>query len=599
MERYDAIAIGSGMGGLTTAAIMARLKGWRVLVLERHFRAGGFTHTFKRPGGWEWDVGLHYVGQMEPRSTGRRLFDFITAGAVRWNPMPDSYDRFVYPDFEFPVPKGEENYRAALTGMFPRESAAIHRYFRDVRTAAGYHVRHLMANSMPLPMGAALRWCNRLGSKMPLTTTGEYLDRHFSDARLKALLASQWADYGLPPAKSAFATHALIVTHYMQGAWYPEGGAGTIAEAAGNVIRAAGGEILVNHEVRRILLEDNRAVGVEAVRQRGKDGETVRFEAPVVISDAGAWTTFRKLLPDSLAAGLKTIPGGSVSCDGNRGVRGRREPPERRLQPGLAAPLSASESASGKCEHRKRSIENEGLDRARIPFRDELEPATEGFTAATLYLGLNGDPRQLGFQGENHWIFDGLDHDAMYAKQDDLPRGQAHVCYLSFPSLKNPRATAHTAEIIAPLSYGALQQFREEPWRRRSAQYQELKTKIAETLLAMVERHHPGFSRLVEYQEVSTPLTTEHFTGHRGGSSYGYPATPERFGKTWLAPSTAVRNLYLTGADAGSLGIMGAMMGGVSAAARLLGPVGFLRIVAAASRKPEAPGARAIWSTHS
>jgi phytoene dehydrogenase-like protein len=435
--------------------------------------------------------------------------------------MPDSYDRFVYPDFEFSVPKGEAHYRAALTKMFPQESAAIALYFRDLRAANSYFVRHVMANSMPRPMGAALRWFNRLRSKLPLMTSGEYLDSHFRDARLKALLASQWADYGLPPAKSAFATHALIATHYLSGAWYPEGGAGTIADAAGRVIRTAGGAILVNHEVRRILMDGNRAVGVEAMRQQGKGGQMVGFEAPVVISDAGAWATYRKLLPAS----------------------------------------------------------------AVVPFRGELDSAADGFTVATLYLGLKRDPRELGFQGENHWIFDGLDHDAMLARQDELLEGKANGCYLSFPSLKNPSATAHTAEIIAPLSYGALQQFRDEPWRRRSPQYQELKSKIAEALLGLVERHHPGFSRLVEYQELSTPLTVEHFTGHRRGSIYGYPGTPERYGKPWLAPATPVRNLYLTGADAGSLGIMGAMMGGVSTAALLLGPLGFVKIVAAASRE--------------
>jgi all-trans-retinol 13,14-reductase len=59
---YDAIVIGSGMGGLAFASIMAKLRKWRVLVLERHFKIGGFTHTFSRPGGWSWDVGLHYVG---------------------------------------------------------------------------------------------------------------------------------------------------------------------------------------------------------------------------------------------------------------------------------------------------------------------------------------------------------------------------------------------------------------------------------------------------------------------------------------------------------------------------------------------------------
>lgn len=55
---YDAIIIGSGMGGLATAGCLAKHEGQRVLVLERHYTAGGFTHTFRRPG-YEWDVGVH------------------------------------------------------------------------------------------------------------------------------------------------------------------------------------------------------------------------------------------------------------------------------------------------------------------------------------------------------------------------------------------------------------------------------------------------------------------------------------------------------------------------------------------------------------
>src|SRR5438309_10308667 len=83
-------------------------------------------------------------------------------------------------------------------------------------------------------------------------------------------------------------------------------------------------------------------------------------------------------------------------------------------------------------------------------------------------------------------------HDAMFAHQDDLLHGTAHGCYLSFPSLKNPSATRHTAEIIVPVSYAALRQYRDEPWRRRSGAYQDLKATITRALLDLVERRHPG-----------------------------------------------------------------------------------------------------------
>ena len=64
-EPWDAIVVGSGIGGLAAAALLARHGKRRVLVLERHYTAGGFTHVFHRPG-YEWDVGVHYVGDSSP-----------------------------------------------------------------------------------------------------------------------------------------------------------------------------------------------------------------------------------------------------------------------------------------------------------------------------------------------------------------------------------------------------------------------------------------------------------------------------------------------------------------------------------------------------
>ena len=57
---YDALVIGSGIGGLTTAALLSEL-GWKVCVLEQHYTAGGYTHSYDREG-YEWDVGVHYIG---------------------------------------------------------------------------------------------------------------------------------------------------------------------------------------------------------------------------------------------------------------------------------------------------------------------------------------------------------------------------------------------------------------------------------------------------------------------------------------------------------------------------------------------------------
>ncbi len=96
-ERYDAIVIGSGLGGLASAAMLARHGGKRVLVLEKHTTPGGFTHVFRRRG-YEWDVGVHYVGKMADTSGTRRLFDHLTEGRLDWAPMGEVYDRVVLGD---------------------------------------------------------------------------------------------------------------------------------------------------------------------------------------------------------------------------------------------------------------------------------------------------------------------------------------------------------------------------------------------------------------------------------------------------------------------------------------------------------------------
>ena len=170
--------------------------------------------------------------------------------------------------------------------------------------------------------------------------------------------------------------------------------------------------------------------------------------------------------------------------------------------------------------------------------------------------------------------------------------GRAAMAYLSFPSLKDTQAQRHTAEIIAPLSYGPFEAHRDEPWRRRGVDYESAKDRITRALLDLVERHHPGFGDLVEYAELATPLTFEHFTAAPSGAIYGYPATPQKYRKTWLGPSTPIQNLYLTGSDVALLGIMGAVMGAVVTASCLLGPFGFVEVMRAANSHPGKRGSQ-------
>jgi phytoene dehydrogenase-like protein len=517
---FDAIVIGSGIGGLTTASLLAQLEHRRVLLLERHFKLGGYTQTFRRAG-FTFDPGLHYVGDMQPGSQTRRFMDLVTGGGVDWFRMPDSFDVFVYPDLRFAQPGRPEAFRSRLIEQFPVEKDAIDTYLRDVRRASQWFERHLGLQLLPPGVRSVARLLP--DRALALQTTGAYLDAHVRDPRLKALLASQWGDYGLPPAQSAFVMHALVIQSYLHGAWYPVGGAGRLAEEVARIVTATGGQVVVNHEVTDILVENGAARGVKAIRRHGQraSNEVVEFRAPLVVSDAGALATFCRLLPERVGA-------------------------------------------------RERQV----LSSLQLP---------RGMVA--LYLGLREHPSRIGLGGENYWLYSGYDHDAAYAGAHRLLDGEVQGCYITFPTTRDPLAAAHTAQLLTWADPDEFAAWRDQPWHARDAAYARLKEQIADALLDFAEARLPGLRDLVVYRELATPLSFEHFTGHARGAVYGLPATPRRFAMRSPGPRTSVHGLLLTGCDVGTLGIIGAMMGGVMSAATALGPLGFPRITAAAARQ--------------
>ncbi len=515
-EKYDVIVIGSGMGGLTSAAVLSRLAKKKVLVLEQHFELGGQTHEFRRKGKFSWDVGIHYVSMMEAGSRGKKIFDYITGGNVTWNRLPHEFENFIYPGFKFTVPSNEAEYIGKLSETFPGESESIKNYFQDMRKAELWAESNIASKLVPGFIGFFIKLWNKRNEKLALSTTKEYLDSHFKDEKLKAILVSHWGDYGLPPGKSAFLMHSIVTVHYLKGAVYPEGGAGTIAKAAEKIIEASGGKCVLNAEVKGLVVTDGKVTGVDVQHKRADKTREI-IEAPIVISATGAHHTYTKLLKDhALEEHIKTI----------------KEFPN-------------------------------------------------GNSAVSLFVGLKKDPSELGFKGENNWIWGSLDHDALEERSENTLKGNPEFCYLSFPSLKNRQAKAHTAEIISFIKYEYFQKWEHTAWRKRDEEYEKLKEVIAEGLLNLVEKHFPGFRDLVEFQELSTPLTYVNLAGRPSGQFYGLPAIPERFRIEWLGPRTSLKNFYLSGSDVMCLGLMGAMMGGIAAAACVLDPAGFPRIMRA------------------
>ena len=228
-DNYDVIVIGSGMGGLTTAALLSEL-GKKVCVLEQHYTAGGYTHSYEREG-YEWDVGVHYIGDVGKRTRTKKMFDFLSGGKLKWAAMDAEYDRFYVGDKQFNAIAGKQAFRDNLVAQFPQEQAAIDRYLELLSEVSGALYAHSMERVLKpwqrTIAGPILKW--RKPANL-YRNTYDVLSELTDDQDLIAVLCGQWGDMGLPPKQSAFMVHAMIARHYLYGGFYPIGGSWNIAE---------------------------------------------------------------------------------------------------------------------------------------------------------------------------------------------------------------------------------------------------------------------------------------------------------------------------------------------------------------------------------
>jgi all-trans-retinol 13,14-reductase len=290
---HDTIIIGSGIGGLACASALAK-SGHKVLVFEQHYIAGGLTSTFSRKG-FTWDVGIHYLGDMGPEGQARRILDWLSNGSIRMAPTGSIYDIVHFPDdFKIVYESPAEALKQNLEDKFPQSSVEIKIFLSLLGKVAREFSTPFRLRVLPRLLawiysqwkaGKLQKWWGR--------TTDEVMSELISNQKLRSVLTAQWGDHGGRPSEGSFAMHAMIMNHYLDGAYYPVGGARTFADSLIPVIKHGGGEVRVKSPVREILVTDGKATGVML-----EDG--TRHYAKRVVSTIGARDTVQQLLPPSV-----------------------------------------------------------------------------------------------------------------------------------------------------------------------------------------------------------------------------------------------------------------------------------------------------------
>lgn len=228
-QSLDAIVIGSGIGGLSTAGFLSRC-GRKVLVLEQHDIAGGSTHSFEDHG-FEFDTGIHYVGNMSKR---KKILDLICLDKIEWDKMGSEsdfvYDEIYLEDEYYRFRAGKENFINDLIKKFPDEADAIRSYIELVEKVSKkdlfFHLKILKPKFLANII--AKYFCQEFYRYID-ETTYDVIKRFTKNEKLIAVLCGQFGDIGKPPKESNFFMHASIVNHYLEGGWYPRGGSSEIA----------------------------------------------------------------------------------------------------------------------------------------------------------------------------------------------------------------------------------------------------------------------------------------------------------------------------------------------------------------------------------
>jgi all-trans-retinol 13,14-reductase len=193
-----------------------------------------------------------------------------------------------------------------------------------------------------------------------------------------------------------------------------------------------------------------------------------------------------------------------------------------------------------------------------------------------LYVGLQRSDAQLGLPRTNLWVYPGADFEAALARFAAGPEADVPMAYISFPSAKDPSFAERfpgraTIEVLTLGRYEWFERWAGAAWRRRGEEYERFKARLRDRLLDVLYREVPQVRGHVDVAEVSTPLSTRHFTNYAHGEIYGLAHDPARFAERALRPRTPVPGLWLTGQDVCTCGIGGAMAGGYLTASAIAG----------------------------
>lgn len=530
-KNLDVIVIGSGIGGLTAGATLAKA-GKKVLVLEQHDQAGGCCHTYIEKG-FEFDVGLHYIGQLHENSLLRIAFDQISEGQLEFQELNQHFDSIHIGQGEekreYTIISGKYDMMSHLIKQFPDDKEAIETFFKIMKVCA--KKTHYLATLKLIPQWISLFLlksgiANLISPVFRLSGTcaTDFVNTLTSNKDLQVIFA--YLFYGVPPKDSSILINALLIHHYKRGAYYIKGGASEIPFHIVRTIQKYGGNCLVRAQVTQILVnEEKTAYGVK-VR---KGQEEFEIHAPVVVSNCGIFNTLQKLIP-----------------------------PEIHVKPDI---------------------------------QERLNMMKHGRGSFLVFSGFDGTQEELDLVSTNFWLFKNNDmdksmEDFFALSKEDAP-DNIPMMFITMPSAKDPEAKIrHPGKscmtILTMVKYEWFEEWKDTTVRKRGDEYHNYKMRFAKNLFDWACTLFPKIKDKLVFQDVATPLTNSHYLGAQRGAMYSAEHNLDRFHAEAVARNrchTPIKNLFISGQDVFSCGIAGALHGGLLCASAVLDHIVYIDLL--------------------
>jgi prolycopene isomerase len=281
LVKCDAVVIGSGFGGLTSAALLAQ-SGAKVVVLEQHYEVGGFVSMFRR-GKFNFDVAIHLVSGCEPGGEVHALYEKLglldKIDFVEVSPMYELY----LGDTLYTIPSSLDEMAKKLSDWFPQDSESINQTIDEMKIIGKAGLAFIGGENIDDPAVG-----QRFMEIAPLSF-GDYLNNRFSHPHVRLILSSlhPYAGSNIDEVSAIFMMSMLMTYH--PGAYYPRGGSQVLSDLLRDYIVDNGGQVLIKRKVEKITYDGTTVTGV--LDHKGNE-----YQAPVVISNADLEKTITHLL---------------------------------------------------------------------------------------------------------------------------------------------------------------------------------------------------------------------------------------------------------------------------------------------------------------